>query len=87
MIFMVRILWLFPVESDIFHYLSGLGTWRENESHLPPRKSHHMCPSVSASKRAIIHIQVYDMAWATEENVNIMAYGESNAHIYPSCDL
>ena len=43
-----------------------------------------ICKNVSASKQAIIHIQVYDMGWATEENVTITAYGETIAHIAPN---
>ena len=66
----------FTMRSHIVKGYSGLANLRKNKSHFVPR-------NVSASKQAIIHIQVYDMGWATEENVTITAYVETIAHIAP----
>ena len=73
----------FTMRSHIAKGYLGFAKLRENESHFVPRKFNHICKKVSASKQAIIHIQVYDMDWATEENVTITAYGKTNAHLYP----
>ena len=72
------------MRSDIAKGYSGFAKLRKNESHFVPRKFNHICKNVSASKQAIIHIQVYDMGWATEENFTITAYGEIIAHNAPN---
>ena len=48
-----------------------------------PKKFNHISENVTASKRAIIHIQVYDMDWATGENVTITAYVKTIKDIDP----
>ena len=73
----------FTMRSHIAKGYSGFANLQKNESHFVPRKFNHICKNVSASKQAIIQIQVYDMAWATEENVTITAYVETIAHIAP----
>ena len=46
-------------------------------------KINHICENFTASKRAIIHIQVYDMDWATGKNVTITAYVKTIKDIEP----
>ena len=58
-----------------------------SESHFVPCELNHICENVTASKQAIIHIQVYNMDWARGKNVTITAYVKSIKDIEPLMEI